>query len=114
MFLMASKKKPVAKKKPAEIVAKAPKPTKAHNRKGIHWQKAEVDELMLMYTTGVDIQTICRTLNRPKKSIESKIYRLALKRSEETKQPETAPVEVVQQEPTKITFWQAWKRIFGI
>lgn len=119
---MASKKKPVAKKaakpaakkKPVEAVVEPAKPTNANNRKGVHWRKAETDELVLMYTTGVDLKTICRTLNRPKKSVESKIYRLALKRPEETKEPEVVPVVMIQQEPEKITFWQAWKRIFGI
>ena len=82
--------------------AKRSKQTKAKKKpvkpagKGVHWTKEEVVTLMAFVEKGLSFAQIAQNLNRPRKSVESKIYRERLVQRQKANTP-----KIVKQVPKK-------------
>ena len=90
---------------------KKPKQTKANQEtvkkkeKGAHWSKTEIATMVELLEKNVTVAEISVKLNRPRKSIEGKIYRERKKGTILEKFFEE-PVEELVEEPKLESRWQ--------
>jgi len=75
---------------------KAKKKTVKVDGKGVHWSEEEVVTLMAFVDKGLSFAQIAQNLNRPRKSVESKIYRERLVKRQKANTP-----KIVKQVPKK-------------
>ena len=90
---------------------KKPKQTKSNQQavkkreKGAHWTKTEITTMVLLLEKDVTAAEIAVKLNRPLKSIESKIYR-ERKKGTIAEKPLEESIEQPVEEPKLESKWQ--------